>query len=716
MQRTRNIIFNVCFTINCLLVFFLIFQSRMAIPSWLQVMGRMHTLLLHFPITLLVLYIFWTLVVDKKKNTNEVVKNIGNWLLLVSAFTAAFTALMGLFLSKEDGYDADALQWHKWSGISIAIITSLWYAYKEKIKNSKGLNTSVAVISLAAIIFTGHQGAEISHGQNYLLAPVLPEKQEQKVLMENAIVYANMVQPILKTKCYSCHNTSKAKGQLVMETEELLLKGGKNGKLWDSTAADYGLLLSRLHLPVDAKKHMPPTGKPQLTEQETQILYSWIKAGANFKTKVIDLAATDTLRLIANAIFNTIETDDYDFTAADEKKVKNLNTNYRNVAPLAKTSPALGAEFFSAQSYLSEQLKELLTVKEQVVSLSLNKMPVKDEELKTISQFSNLRKLNLSFTNITGTTLNELSKLKELRQLSLSGTIVKKDDILKLSSLKKLSHLFIWNTALTETDIAALKNAMKDIAFEKGFKGDTTILKLNAPILLNEEQIINTPITLKLKHYINGVSIRYTLDGTEPDSITSKEFSNDIMLTQNTTVKAKAFKKGWLSSAVMEGYFFSSKYKPDSVVNLLPADEQYKGDGAKTLIDLVKGEANNFKSGKWLGFKKNKMESLLLFNAPVNVKSVTLSALIDIGGYIMPPVTIEVWGGNEARHLKLLRLVTPEQPTVIQLGYLKAFQLSFKPATVKYLKIVAVPVSKLPAWHPGKGDKGWVFADEVFVN
>ena len=196
----------------------------MAIPSWLQVMGRMHTLLLHFPITLLVLYIFWTLVVDKKKNTNEVVKNIGNWLLLVSAFTAAFTALMGLFLSKEDGYDADALQWHKWSGISIAIITSLWYAYKENIKNSNGLNISIAVISLAAIIFTGHQGAEISHGKNYLLAPVLPEKQEQKVLMENAIVYANMVQPILKTKCYSCHNTSKAKGQLVMETEELLLK------------------------------------------------------------------------------------------------------------------------------------------------------------------------------------------------------------------------------------------------------------------------------------------------------------------------------------------------------------------------------------------------------------------------------------------------------------------------------------------------------------
>jgi uncharacterized membrane protein len=716
MQRTRNIIFNICFAINCLLLFFLFLESRIAIPAWLQVIGRMHPLLLHFPIVLLVLYIFWVLFIEKRIRTIEAVKNFGDWLLLLSAFTAAFTALMGLFLSKEDGYDTNVLQWHKWSGATVAIITSLWYAYKEKIKNIYWLKTSIAVISLAAIIFTGHQGAEISHGQNFLLAPVMPEKQQQKVLMENAVVYTNMVQPILQAKCYNCHNAKKAKGQLVMETEELLLKGGKNGKLWDTTAADYGLLLSRVHLPLDAKKHMPPTGKPQLTEQEIQILYSWIKSGANFKIKVIDLPATDTLRIIANTIFNTIETDDYDFAAADESTIKNLNTNYRIVTPLAKASPALGAEFFSASSYLPEQLKELLTVKEQVVSLSLNKMPVKDEELKIIGQFINLRKLNLSFTNITGTALNELSNLKELRQLSLSGTAIKKEDILKLSPLKKLTQLFIWNTALTETDIAALKNSMKDIAFEKGFKGDTTILKLTPPILLNEEQIINTPITLKLKHYINGVSIRYTLDGTEPDSITSKEYSNNIVLASNTAVKAKAFKQGWISSAVMENYFFSSKHKADSVINLLPPDEQYKGDGTKTLIDLIKGEATNFKSGKWLGFRKNKMETLLLFTAPVNVKSVTLSTLVDIGGYIMPPVSIQVWGGNETNRLKLLNRITPQQPNVIQPGYLKAFELSFAPVTVKYLKIIAVPVSKLPAWHPGKGDKGWVFADEIFVN
>jgi uncharacterized membrane protein len=708
MHRTRNIFFNICFAINCLLVFFLIFESRLAIPAWLQVVGRMHPLLLHFPIVLLVLYIFWILFIDKKVNTNDTLKNFGDWLLLLSAFTAAFTAVMGLFLSKEEGYDEEALQWHKWSGVSIAVITLLWYAYRHKIKNTNWLKTAVAIVSFAVVIFTGHQGAEISHGQNFLLAPVMPQAEKQNILIDNAAIYAHMVQPILQAKCYSCHNAKKAKGELVMETETLLLKGGKNGKLWDSTAANYGLLLSRVHLPADSKKHMPPAGKPQLSEQEMQILYSWIKSGASFKTKVMNLAATDTLRIIANTIFNSIETDDYDFAAASETTIKNLNTNYRIVTPLAKASPALNAEFFSVASYSPEQLKELLTVKEQIVSLSLNKMPVKDEELKTISQFRNLRQLNLSFTSITGTTLNELSKLQELRQLSLSGTAIKKEDILKLAALK--------NTTLTEKDIADLKNTMKDIVFEKGFKGDTTILKLTPPILLNEEQIITTPLTLQLKHYINGTSIRYTLDGTEPDSIHSPEYNNNIVLTKNVAIKAKAFKQGWISSAIMENYFFSSKNKADSVINLQPTDEQYKSYGAKILIDLVKGEADNFRSGKWLGFTKNKMEALLFFKEPANVKSVTLSTLVDIGSYIMPPLAVEVWGGNDAGHLKLLSRKTPPQPTMSQPSYLKAVELSFTPVTVKYLKVIAVPVAKLPLWHQGKGQRGWVFVDEVFVN
>ena len=76
-----------------------------------------------------------------------------------------------------------------------------------------------------------------------------------------------------------CHNARKSKGDLNMESEATLLQGGKNGALWDSSAAGYGHLLRRIHLPIAEKEHMPPQGKPQLSEEEVRILYFWIKNG-----------------------------------------------------------------------------------------------------------------------------------------------------------------------------------------------------------------------------------------------------------------------------------------------------------------------------------------------------------------------------------------------------------------------------------------------------
>ena len=82
----------------------------------------------------------------------------------------------------------------------------------------------------------------------------------------------------------------------------------------------------------------------------------------------------------------------------------------------------------------------------------------------------------------------------------------------------------------------------------------------------------------------------------------------------------------------------------------------------------------------------------------------------------MPPLSIEVWGGHEPGKLKLLDRVRPQQPSKGAPAYLEPFECSFKPVEIKYLKIIAIPVPKLPSWHPGKGDKGWIFADEIFIN
>lgn len=716
MQRWKSVLYNTSFGLNCMLVFLLIFESRISLPAWVQVVGRMHPLLLHFPIVLLVLCVFWELYTGTRKVVTAEQNNIGDNLLILTAFTSVTSALMGLLLSKEGGYTPESLVWHKWGGIFISLLSLAWFAWRQQVRKQKVAMSLTAITGLIVVIITGHLGGDITHGDDFLLAPVKKEKAAPTVLLEDAFIYANMVQPILKEKCVSCHNEKKAKGQLLMESFASLVKGGKSGPLWDLKEPNFGLLLSRVHLPMDNKKHMPPSGKTQLTDQEISILYHWIKGGASATAKVAALPETDSLRLIAASVFNTVETDNYTFKPADENKIKTLKNNYRFITPLSIGSPALGVEFFGAAQFKPEQLKELLDVKEQVVSLNLNKIPVTDNELSTISQFKNLRRLNLSFTNIKGTALAELAKLKELKELSLSGTGVTSAALAPLAALPKLTELFIWNTPAQSDNLAALQKQFKKTNLQTGFNGDTIRMRLNAPIIDNEEQIVIEPLQLKMKHYINGVSIRYTTDGTEPDSLKSQEYKGSFVVDKNMTLKAKAFKPGWISSDITERIFYKAGQPIDSIRLLKPApDQPYKAISASVLADAQKGD-QNFRSGKWIGFRGENMQAMIYFNNPKTVSSVTVSSLIDIGGYIMPPLQIEVWAGDDEVHLKLIRKMNPEQPTKDASGYLKGYELTFAPTTAKCMKVAVLPVSKLPQWHRGKGDKGWAFVDEIFLN
>src|ERR1700722_6855859 len=155
MTRWKNALFNTTIAIDCLLCFLVLFESRLVIPSWLQVAGRMHPLVIHFPIVLLILFIGQQFLLRQKQD---------NTLLLLTALTAAITATMGLLLSIEPGYDADALTTHKWSGIFFSFLTLAWYAWFEKIQQIKWAPATTAVVALALLTFAGHEGATITHG------------------------------------------------------------------------------------------------------------------------------------------------------------------------------------------------------------------------------------------------------------------------------------------------------------------------------------------------------------------------------------------------------------------------------------------------------------------------------------------------------------------------------------------------------------------------
>ena len=121
-------------------------------------------------------------------------------------------------------------------------------------------------------------------------APVVAAKNITDV--QEAKLYEDIVQPVLQTKCYSCHGPQKQKGKLRMDNPQFILKGGKNGEIVLAGKADESEMIKRILLPENDKKHMPPKQKPQLTEKETMLLHWWVQQGADFNKKVKEISAT----------------------------------------------------------------------------------------------------------------------------------------------------------------------------------------------------------------------------------------------------------------------------------------------------------------------------------------------------------------------------------------------------------------------------------------
>ena len=721
MKLFQRILSSLTFFIIVMLLFLLFFQNKVSLPPMMQAVGRMHPLLLHLPIGLLVIsFILW---IGKKNIEATSFQKIFILVLQVTAFTASLTALMGFFLSREGGYDENILLKHKVLGIITAALSYVLLLIYQSVPDKKLVFGSAITLSLMVMIVGSHFGSTLTHGEGFVMQPLQGEKEiEEQKITDSSSLFAAAVRPILKSKCFSCHNERKAKGELIMTTEEKILEGGKNGPIWKSGDALNSHIIQNINLPEEDKKHMPPKGKPQLSQAEIDFLFTWIQSGADMKKRIMDYADEDTLKILATKFIRLPDEqveNKYLFAAAPFSLLEKLSGAFCSVFPLSQNSPALQADFFVREKFDRNKLDELAKVKEQLVVLNLGNMPVTDADMKTINQFTNLEKLILNNSSITNSGINEIKKLKRLRSLSLAGTKVDKNVTQSLLQLDSLKEVFIWNTNISATEADELQKQNKRIVFDRGYIADENeILTLTPPAIKNEEFILNGDEKIELKHQVPGVTIRYTIDGSDPDSTTSPVYSEPVITNGFTMIKAKAIRTGWYSSPIAAFSFFKKGLKPTKAELINQPDEKYKGEGAVTLIDSKKGLAENHSDVAWLGFREKPFAAIFYFDTAQMINSISISYDKSVQAYLMPPVEIEIWGGDNKNKLQLLKRASPKQPTKQEKDavLVEGIKIDIEPAAYKCYKITAKNVAKLPVWHPGKGDKGWLFIDEIFFN
>jgi hypothetical protein len=708
-QKIFAILENSLIALHGLILILVIGQDHIQLPSFLEVVGRMHPLLLHFPIVMLFLaaLLFWfpnALGV----NTKIVLKG----LLLSALFFTGITVLAGLFLSVEDGYVKEDFENHQWTGLLVFWLGTLWYWFwaKEKLAVAKGLS----LVVLALVLATGHLGASLTHGEDFLFAPLKSERTLPQVSFEEALAFDHVIKPILDQKCISCHKAGKVKGDLRMDEVQYILKGGEMGPAIDLQDLENSQILIHILYPLEDEFHMPPKGKPQLTETELALIQSWILDSAHFEKKLTAYSPESEFIALAKEKFTDQETKTYTFKAANAKTIAELNNDYRKVVSTYPNSPGLRVTFFGKNQFDANTIDDLKKVKEQVVELNFQNMPLKDGDLERISDYPNLEVLNLNFTGIEGNTLAELQNLQNLKHLSLSGNPLSEAAFESLKEFDQLKDLFVWTNNNAEV-VSSLKDALPNTRVEGGFQDIGTLYQLNAPQIEFDKSIFTDKIVVSLKHPIGSVKIFYTLDNTMPDSSNHQVYSGPISLEQNTTLRARAFADGWLGSTEKQAVFFRSKIQPDSYNLVHPPHQSYKGTGALTLFDLEKGD-EDFASGKWLGFQDTPFEIQMDFKSPQSIQNIAFSTLAAEGSYIFPPSKVEVWIKTQNSDWKLADTQKPEQPTKNRDRMLQMYESKINQGEVTAIKAKLTPVNPLPKWHPGAGGKGWVFIDEILIN
>ncbi len=713
MKLLSTIATQVGFAGLILLGFLLAFESYLSIPTWLQPLGRMHPLLLHLPIGVLALLAVVPLV--RKEIGEEPYLKVRTFILDLGIILTIGTSLFGLFLAQEEGYSSGTLSTHKWLAVALCLLVYVLRSWHHRSAQNSAWNKGLTIAMLSVLIATGHYGGAITHGENYIWQPL---QSDDEIDLADSPLFVAAIAPILDSKCNKCHNERKAKGKLVMSTRAGLLQGGENGPLWEIDQADSSLLLKRIHLPLEIEEHMPPEGKPQLSRAEKKLLEEWIREGADMDKTLAEYDPQSPLVTLAQeglaAKVNRHAKSKYDFPAASRKVIEALNSPFCAVYPISANSPALAARISVREYFEPSFVSDLKQIKKQLVYLNLTDLPITNEELKELKDFPNLEKLILNGTEVSGSNLETIGSLDALKSLALSNTKTDSSLVELLRELDNLEELYVWNTAIDSNLVEIWQEEFPTVSFHLGFEPDLTEkLKMSPPTLANEKMLLRPGELAELKHSLPGAIIRYTLDGEEPDSIEAAVYQDPMSIAGITTLRAKAYRDGWEASETVSFTLFQAGIKPSTVKLLKAISGNYRGSGDATLVDAEKGDASNFRSPFWLGFQDNPMDALFTFEEPKKISEIVLSYAVNMGSYIMPPKKVEIWGGSGPNSLQKLHTSTPAQPTTYGPNTVEAITVEFPPMDYTHYKVVAFPVTRLPEWHGGAGDRGWVFSDEV---
>ncbi len=432
--------------------------------------GRFHPILVHLPIGMLVLAFMMALAEKLKKNANY--NQAIRFSLLLGSIAAVFAGITGYLLSRNGGYEADVLDFHQWLGIAVSVFSlfTCWL-YKTDGKSSRfnKVRSQKFVLLLVIVLligFTGHYGGTLTHGKGYIKDAVptnikaflgIKAEEEEIAVLENvqeAQVYQEVIHPILKARCQSCHGEKKKEGGFALHTQESLLKGGDSGSLLSKGSKEKSELYARLILPEGHEDRMPPKGRTPITENQIKLIAWWIDSGLDFEKKVKEISQSEEIAGILKKLESAEDKGEVEMLYANLPEAPSLPENKINawqakgikIMPISENNNYVVINAINYPELSDKDIDELMEIKDNIVQLKLGHTNITDKSLVKIASLPNLIRLHLEYSQITDKGLENLSVAKQLNYVNLVGTKITESGLNHLEGIKSLQHIYAFQT------------------------------------------------------------------------------------------------------------------------------------------------------------------------------------------------------------------------------------------------------------------------------
>ncbi len=322
--------------------------------------------------------------------------------------------------------------------------------------------------------------------------------------------------------------------------------------------------------------------------------------------------------------------------------------------------------------------------------------PYSDNQLADASDFSNIKERGYWTLNI------------DYRQSgvgsSLAGLDIDDKHLITNRDLTFRIHLHAYNK---------IDNEPQDFRRVQYPVVQSSVLPM--PLIAKSAERFDRPMTITLSSTVPGCEIHYTVDGSTPDE-KSPLYKKPFTIQTSTIVQAKAFKKGNTPSFTATSRFnfdYIGSVKYENTPNT-----PYNYNAESILFDGEHGEITDLQTG-WLGFSGTDFNAVFTLGKNIDLQDVILHFAHVPDAWAFAPTSVAIYTSEDGETFSgpiYAKIKYDATSVEMKNPQLIAIRVNIERSNVRYVKIVAKNMGKIPAWHKYKGLRPWVMIDEIELN